>query len=446
MLVAATVVVTGLAITVPVLLAGRTGQSAAPTTQRTAQPTPVGTATSYPSTGPGSAAALEQGHWSRLPAAPIPGRTGQATVWTGQQMLVWGGGSGKQGSDLRSDGAAYGPAANSWSTLPTGPLSGRSGMASVWTGHDMFIWGGYDDNSPGSFHAAGDGALYNPNTHLWRQLPPSPLSPRVNATALWTGNEVIVIGGQPAITTAQQTTYIDAAAYDPTTDTWRRLPTPPTTQHFPVASVSAMAAGQSIYAWLTWVHGTQHSDAGGERSGSAHVGLDVDRYDTSTGRWIQVHAKGDLPTGVNSPLWTGSEILMPAAQLCPPSFLCPVAFGTRGWRFDPRTNTWTAISRGPGDALHSQAAWTGRALLVFNNDSSASGDHPTPVDPGDIEVWAPNTNRWTALPRAPYSGDPATTSAVWTGDRLLMWGRMRPDPESTQPLSNTQAIGLSYGG
>jgi hypothetical protein len=444
MLVAATAVVTALAISVPVLLTGRAGQSGAPTTQ----PSPVGTATSYPGSGPGSAAALKQGHWSRLPAAPISGRTGQATVWTGQQMLIWGGGSGKQGADLNSDGAAYDPAANSWSMLPAGPLSARSGMAEVWTGHDMFVWGGYDHNTPGSFHAAADGALYSPATHLWRQLPPSPLSPRVQATALWTGSEVIVIGGEPAVTTAQHTTYTDAAAYNPTTNTWRRLPTPPTTHHFPVASVSAMAAGRSIYAWLTWVHITHQSDAGGGgRSGSAHAGVDLDRYDTSTGRWIQVHAKGDLPTGVNSPVWTGSEILMPSAQLCPPSFLCPVAFGTRGWRFNPGRNTWTAIAAGPGDALHSQAAWTGRALLVFNNDSSASGDHPTPVDPGDIEVWAPNTNQWTALPRAPYSGDPTTTSAVWTGDRLLMWGEMTPDGAATQPLLNTTpAIGLSYGG
>jgi hypothetical protein len=443
LLVSATVVATGLAITVPVLLTGRTGQSAVPTTQRTSQPSPGASAIRYPSTGPGSPAALEQGHWSRLPAAPIPGHTGQAAVWTGKQILVWGGGSGTQCEDLRSDGAAYDPAGNSWSTLPTGPLSGRSGMAAVWTGRDVFIWGGYDDDSLGSFHAAADGALYNPTTHQWRQLPPSPLSPRVYATALWTGSEVVVIGGQPAVEASQQRSYTDAAAYDPATNMWRLLPAPPTAHRPTVESVVAITAGHSIYAWMTWDHITLHATVGGSRSGGERFGVDVDRHDTSTGRWTRVHANGDVPTGVSSPLWTGSEIIMPAAQLCPSS--CPATYGRFGWRYNPHTNAWTAIARGPGDALHSQAVWTGSALLAFNNDSTISGGHTTPIHPGDMEVWAPNTNRWTALPRAPYSGDPQNTSAVWAGTGYS-WGQMAPDRAHKRPQDKLQAIGLSYGG
>jgi N-acetylneuraminic acid mutarotase len=437
-------VATGLVITVPVLLTGSTEQSAAPAKQRPTPPSPGGSAISYPSTGPGSAAALEQGHWSRLPTAPIPGRTGQAAVWTGRQMLIWGGESGYQDADLRSDGAAYDAATNSWSTLPTGPLSGRSGMAAVWTGQDMFIWGGDDNNSLGSFHAAADGALYDPTTQQWRRVPASPLSARVYATALWTGSEVVVTGGQPAVETSQRS-YTDAAAYDPTTNTWRRLPAPPTPHRPHIESVVAVAAGRSIYAWLSWDHLTRHAPMGGSRSGNESSGVDVDRYDTSTGRWTQVHATGDLPTGVHSPVWTGSEIIMPAAFQCP--FSCPVEYGTFGWRFSPRTNTWTAIARGPGNALDSQAAWTGSALLAFNNDSSINGGHATAIRPGDMEVWAPNTNRWTALPRAPYSGDTQDISAVWTGDRLLMWGQMGPDRGTNKtPHGKSQTIGLSYAG
>jgi hypothetical protein len=437
MLVAATVVVTGLAITVPVMLAGRTGQSPAPTTG--------GSAFNYPGTGPGSAAALEQGHWSRLPAAPIPGRIGQATVWTGKQMLVWGGNTGGRRQPYRSDGAAYDPAANTWSMLPAAPLSARTEMASVWTGHDMFIWGGYYSNSHGGFREDRDGALYNPSTHQWRQLPPAPLSPRVGATALWTGSEVVLIGGEPAVAPHHET-FTDAAAYNPTTNTWRPLPAAPTAHHFRVVSVVAIAAGHSIYAWLTWDHVIQSAPVGSGRSGHERLGVDVDRYDASTGRWTQVHANGDVPTGVYSPVWTGSEIVMPAAQLCSVGVICPVSDGTLGYRFDPRRNTWTAIARGPGDALHSDAVWTGRALLVFNNDSSARGGG-APVGPINMEVWAPNANRWTPLPRAPYSGYLANTSAVWAGDRLLMWGQLSPDLGGHQPpLNSPDTVGLSYGG
>jgi hypothetical protein len=366
-------------------------------------------------------------------------------VWTGQQMLVWGGSSGTQNQDYRSDGAAYDPAANSWSLLPAAPLSGRTAMAAVWTGHDMFIWGGFTDDSRGSFHADGDGALYNPSTHQWRELPPAPLSPRVNATAVWTGSEVVVIGGEPAVESIRGGANTDAAAYDPATNTWRPLPPPPTGHSRTIKSIVAIAAGHSVYAWLAWDHLSLHAPVGGSRSSGETLGRDLDRYDTSTGRWTQVHAKGDVPTGVNSPVWTGSEIIMPPAFQCPLS--CPAQFGTFGWRFNPRTNTWTDIARGPGDAFHSQSAWTGHALLVFNNTSSISGGHTTPIHPGDMEVWAPNTNLWTALPRAPYSGDPQNTSAVWTGDRLLMWGEMAPNRGANKaPQGKNQAIGLSYGG
>jgi hypothetical protein len=38
-----------------------------------------------------TAGELARGRWSRLPEAPIPDRGNPAAVWTGRELLVWGG-------------------------------------------------------------------------------------------------------------------------------------------------------------------------------------------------------------------------------------------------------------------------------------------------------------------------------------------------------------------
>ena len=46
--------------------------------------------------------------WRKLPASPLSAREAAATVWTGSELLIWGGTSGQ---GLLADGAAYDPAA-----------------------------------------------------------------------------------------------------------------------------------------------------------------------------------------------------------------------------------------------------------------------------------------------------------------------------------------------
>ena len=61
--------------------------------------------------------------WARLPRAPIAPRSEYAAVWTGKQMIVWGGYSG---NTQYGDGAAYDPATRTWSKLAAGPLPART--------------------------------------------------------------------------------------------------------------------------------------------------------------------------------------------------------------------------------------------------------------------------------------------------------------------------------
>ncbi len=71
------------------------------------------------------------------------GLLGSVRVWTGRQVLVWGGLTGTfQDQKIPPHGVAYDPAANWWSAMPTAPLRGRSEPTAVWTGRQMIVWGG----------------------------------------------------------------------------------------------------------------------------------------------------------------------------------------------------------------------------------------------------------------------------------------------------------------
>jgi N-acetylneuraminic acid mutarotase len=56
-------------------------------------------------------------------------------------MIVWGG----DGTILHpNDGGRYNPAINSWTAVTTsGAPTGRTYQTAVWTGSDMLVWGGF---------------------------------------------------------------------------------------------------------------------------------------------------------------------------------------------------------------------------------------------------------------------------------------------------------------
>lgn len=99
--------------------------------------------------------------WRRLPAIR-QGRIGHVAVWTGRLLLMWGGQTLRAGAWVGPPrGAAYDPVHNRWSALPMSPLRGRVSPAAVWTGRQMIVWGGQPigNATPHSFN---DGAAYTP--------------------------------------------------------------------------------------------------------------------------------------------------------------------------------------------------------------------------------------------------------------------------------------------
>ena len=95
--------------------------------------------------------------WELIPPPPIKigaEFAGPSAVWTGKELVVWGGGQER----LVNEGAMYDPEAKRWSALPAAPIGGRSGHAAIWAGGGMLVWGGF-----GGQRYESDGAIYLPD-------------------------------------------------------------------------------------------------------------------------------------------------------------------------------------------------------------------------------------------------------------------------------------------
>ena len=129
--------------------------------------------------------------WTATTTANAPaGRDAHRAVWTGTDMIVWGGFGGN--NNLNS-GGRYNPVANSWTATSTSNTpSARGGHAAVWTGTEMIVWGGVD-----FLNSFNTGGRYNPTTNSWTATSTTNAPPGRSAApaAVWTGTEMIVWGG-----------------------------------------------------------------------------------------------------------------------------------------------------------------------------------------------------------------------------------------------------------
>ena len=140
-------------------------------------------------------------------------RWNHTAVWTGTEMVVWG---GSNDTIALNTGGKYNPATDSWT--PTNIVNappGRVAHTSIWSGSEMDVWGGYDSTIT-DFNTGG---RYNPMTNSWTAVSTlNAPSPRDYHTAVWTGREMIIWGGE-LIT--QPVSFDSGGRYDSGTDNWR---------------------------------------------------------------------------------------------------------------------------------------------------------------------------------------------------------------------------------
>jgi N-acetylneuraminic acid mutarotase len=127
--------------------------------------------------------------WTAISTTGAPeARETQTAVWTGDEMIVWG---GQDSFNDFNTGGRYDPSTDTWTpTSITNVPDARYNHTAVWTGNEMIIWGGTNTG------VTNTGGRYDPNMDSWAatSITNAP-EPRQYHTAVWTGNEMIVWGG-----------------------------------------------------------------------------------------------------------------------------------------------------------------------------------------------------------------------------------------------------------
>jgi hypothetical protein len=157
--------------------------------------------------------------WTATSITNAPtGRDYHTAVWTGTHMVVWGGVDGSPPTGLTNTGGRYDPSTNSWTaTSTTNAPTARSGHTTVWSGSEMVVWGGSDTS--GVFNTGG---RYNPSIDSWTATSTTNApTARYYHTAVWSGNEMIVWGGSGSSSYLLCCRYLNTGGrYDPGTDSW----------------------------------------------------------------------------------------------------------------------------------------------------------------------------------------------------------------------------------
>lgn len=390
---------------------------------------------------PGGVPELGSGTWEAMADGPLAPRPNPIAAWTGREIILWGGLTGAYGSPLYGDGGALDPLTGTWRTLPAAPISPRADALGVWTGTELVIWGGFDRMpAAGDSHQAADGAFYDPTTDSWRRLAPSPLSARADSGGVWDGREVLVFGGLGVVGAPNPPLGLtDNAAYDPAHNRWRSLAAlPAVAGHNHDQAPQAVWVGDRALTWWPW---TGTGVSAGHPAGS---GVDLYSFDPRTNRWTHLSSQPDEPLGVSGPIWTGTEVLIPATAPYVGEASTPPPMNVRGERYDPRTNTWHLMAQGPLDSAGETlpTVWTGSALVRLSPIGANSGAGPG-VQPVTGEAWDPQVDAWAKLPSEAGAFTTMPT-AIWTttAGLVLTDGKAtyRLAPPTPTPATNITAV------
>jgi len=224
---------------------------------------------------------------STINQAPI-GREWHTAVWTGSEMIVWGG--DVNGGFLNS-GGRYNPGTDSWTATSTANApAARAYHTAVWTSSEMIVWGGCSGN-PSCTNVLNTGQRYNPSTNSWTATSTTNApAARAGHTGAWTGSEMIVWGGFNGM--------IDVSSggrYDPTTDTWTATST--------ISTVDARELHTAVWT------GSEMIVWGGVNNGAIlNTG---GRYSPSTDSWIATSVTNAPDArGFQTAVWTGNEMIV----------------------------------------------------------------------------------------------------------------------------------------
>ena len=332
-------------------------------------------------------------NWTATSTINVPKqRRDHTAVWTGSEMIVWGG-LGPQDAIFLT-GGRYNPSTDSWiNTSTTNAPTARWVHTAVWTGSEMIVWGGLGPQGT----ALLTGGRYNPGTDSWTATSTTNApGPRTGHTAVWTGSEMIVWGG------GGPTGLLNTGGrYNPGTDSWTATST--TNAPGPRTVPTAVWTGSEMITW-----------GGFDNSMGLNTG---GRYNPGTDSWAATSTTNAPDARAShSAVWTGSEMIVWGGG-------GPTGLLNTGGRYNPGTDSWMATSttNAPVARYWFTAVWTSSEMIIWggtdsNNYFNTGGRYN------------PGTDSWTATSTTNAPAGRQLHSAVWTGSEMIVWGGSRQGP------------------
>jgi hypothetical protein len=271
------------------------------------------------------------------------------------------------------------PMQSGFVSLPPNPRGVGSEPTVVWTGGEVIVIGGVGNDKQAD--------AFDPKTNSWRALRDAPIasSRQTISIAVWDATEVLLLG-----------TDGDANAYDPTTDAWRPLASPPApfTQRTP-----KVWTGTELLVWPT---------PPGAASSAPLA------YNPTRNNWREVTRPPLAGREQAASVWTGTEWILWGGTTGQNEL-------DDGAAYNPVANTWRTVAASPLSPRGVGGVWTGSEMIVAagwtgGEPRGGNGEHAL----ADGAAYNPSTDRWRPIAAGP--AHPGFTS-IWTGTQMLMFAK-----------------------
>lgn len=313
--------------------------------------------------------------WSKLAPAPIYPHYNPRAAWTGKRMYIWGGADGSAPAEL----AAYTPETGAWTKAPPPPSPMAGGAEMVWSNPPgqpgrLLIWGASSCRVQN-----GTGMRYRPSTHTWSWMRKSPLRTRQGFRMIWTGTRMVVWGGYDCATGSQE--FKDGASYDPVSNTWELLPSASSGVHPRRNHVLTWGAPSYPQLFLFGGEYTAPTSTSALRDGAA--------YNPATGRWTLIQPPPDsvyFPPRLNATqFWAGDRLWIWGGWLWGHQVNQELDSGAT---YSPASGWEQLPSGGPSPRTDAVGVWTGGEAIIWGGQVETKS--PPGVRPlGDGKIFTP---------------------------------------------------------
>lgn len=401
---------------------------------------------------PGEPFAAADGEWTTMAPSPLEARFAPISLWTGDELIVWGGHD--RAGDEYLDGAAYDPITDTWRQIADFPFEYRRregagvGEDGSWTAYgapgawfeDRALFVVSNDEEPWAW----DLVAYDPVADAWEVLDSARFDQRGDVPVLRDGTTtvptptgIVTLDGQLYVFGWHAQRYeLGWSTFDPSTIAWS-----------PFTGIPGSGPLYSSLAFAT----------PGPLIVDGHVAWLADRFfDDSRPLGYAIEPQTGNTTLIPSPREALSLRIGDIAGDGVVTGLAvnedsdhgdggrrPVGAERFAARLNPSTGEWTELDAPPSGANDENAF--GR-LVAAGNTTILTGGLEWDLVAGGLDATPsqlaldPENGRWHRLPDAPIDLSRTDHVSVWTGERLLVWGGAttgdRGDNRITVPLDD----------